>query len=63
MRLWAWLEKPVSGKRSASVSAQRNQDYFSRQVADILRRNENEFNRGASRDQRLVAPAMVELLP
>lgn len=64
MKLGAWLEKSVSKKQSTLKSKSvRGQDHFLRQVSSVLSHNENEFDRGASRDQRLVSPQMVELLP
>lgn len=64
MKLGAWLEKPVSKKQPTPQSKSVwGQDYFLRQVFSVLSHNENEFDRGASRDQRLVSPQMVELLP
>lgn len=64
MKLGVWLEKPVSKKQPALQSkGVWGQDHFLRQVSLVLSHNENEFDRGASRDQRLVSPQMVELLP
>lgn len=64
MKLGAWLEKSVSEKQVSPKSKKAwGQDYFFRQISSVLSHNEDEFNRGASRDQRLVSPLMVELLP
>lgn len=62
MKLGVWLEKPVSEKQTNPKSKDAS-DYFLQQISSVLSHNENEFDRGASRDQRLVSPQMVELLP
>lgn len=62
MKVAEWLEKPVSEKKPAQGNIV-GRDQFFRQVSSIFSHNENEFSRGASRDQRFVSPLMVELLP
>lgn len=64
MNLSVWLEKPVPVKQAAQKNIRgRERERFFREIASAFNHNENEFSRGASRDRRIVAPLMVELLP
>ncbi|OGR05258.1 MAG: hypothetical protein A2511_05785 [Deltaproteobacteria bacterium RIFOXYD12_FULL_50_9] len=62
MKLTIWFEQPVSTKTIVPKILRDRRDFF-QQVSSVFSHNETEFNGGTNREQRIVDPLMIELLP